>query len=133
MAERTCLTPDECLQVDPAAWERHVATFRARARSKLEEAVIAGNGKSALHWRLLAEVVGLDPRDWDGYGLLDRWAEHYEGSSGDCSSGCRFYVPLDGELGPDWGVCTNPASHRAGKLTFEHQGCPQFGAADERT
>ncbi|MGH7577399.1 MAG: DUF3027 domain-containing protein, partial [Longimicrobiales bacterium] len=53
--------------------------------------------------------------------------------SEDCSSGCQFYLPLDGELGADWGVCTNPASHRAGKLTFEHQGCPQFEAADERT
>jgi len=26
----------------------------------------------------------------------------------------------------DWGVCVNPASPRAGLLTFEHQGCEQF-------
>jgi hypothetical protein len=26
----------------------------------------------------------------------------------------------------DWGVGGNPASHRAGLLTFEHQGCAEF-------
>jgi hypothetical protein len=78
------------------------------------------------HERLFAHVVHLDPRDWNDYGLLDRWAEAYEGSSADCSCGCRFYRILHGSLGFDWGVCTNPASHRNGLLTFEHQGCPQF-------
>jgi len=92
----------------------------------MEAALATGDAQGALHWRLFAEVVELDPRDWDGYGLLDRWAEAHEGSSGDCSWGCRFYLPLEGELGSDWGVCGNPVSHRAGKLTFEHQGCPRF-------
>lgn len=45
---------------------------------------------------------------------------------GDCSCGCRFYAPLAGPTGGDWGVCTNPASHRCGLLTFEHQGCRWF-------
>lgn len=44
----------------------------------------------------------------------------------DCSCGCRWYVPLRGQLGGDWGVCSNPQSHRAGLLTFEHQGCWSF-------
>jgi hypothetical protein len=78
------------------------------------------------HRRLFAYVVRLDPRDWDDYGFLDRWSEAYEGSSADCSCGCKFYRPLEGDLGQDWGTCTNPASHRNGLLTFEHQGCPQF-------
>jgi hypothetical protein len=26
----------------------------------------------------------------------------------------------------DWGVCTNSKSPRAGLLTFEHMGCPQY-------
>jgi len=30
----------------------------------------------------------------------------------------------------DWGVCANPKSPRAGLLTFEHQGCPEFTALD---
>ena len=30
----------------------------------------------------------------------------------------------------DWGVCANPKSPRAGLLTFEHQGCPEFAALD---
>lgn len=126
MPENVCLTPDECLRVDPRSWARHVAVFRSRARLEREAALAAGDAEGALHWRLFAEVVELDPRDWDGYGLLDRWTEAYEGNSGDCSCGCRFYLPLAGELGYDWGVCTSPLSHRAGKLTFEHQGCPHF-------
>jgi hypothetical protein len=126
MPEKLCRTPDECLRVDPEVWARHEAALRSRAQSEMEAALATGDAQGALHWRLFAEVVELDPRDWDGYGLLDRWAEAYEGSSGDCSSGCRFYLPLEGELRYDWGVCTNPLSHRVGKLTFEHQGCPRF-------
>ena len=39
---------------------------------------------------------------------------------------CEDLEPLVAEFERDWGVCGNPASHRAGLLTFEHQGCPQF-------
>lgn len=45
---------------------------------------------------------------------------------GDCSCGCLYYLPLEGKLGADWGVCRNPASHRCGLLTFEHQGCRHY-------
>ena len=44
----------------------------------------------------------------------------------DCSCGCKFFIPLEGATGADWGICYNPKSHRAGLLTFEHQGCRQF-------
>jgi len=39
---------------------------------------------------------------------------------------CPFYVPLEGELGSDWGVIVNPESTRFGLPTFEHDfcGCP---------
>ncbi len=47
---------------------------------------------------------------------------------GDCSCGRRWFAMLRGTVGMDWGVCYNPASHRRGLLTFEHQGCPQFEA-----
>lgn len=49
----------------------------------------------------------------------------------DCSCGCRHFVPLAGELGNDWGVCANAKSPRAGLLTFENQGCPQFESETE--
>lgn len=40
----------------------------------------------------------------------------------------RWYYILGGQLGQDWGICANPESPRAGLLTFEHQGCPQYEA-----
>lgn len=36
---------------------------------------------------------------------------------------CPYYVPLQGELGSDWGVIVNPASPKFGKVVFEHDGC----------
>jgi hypothetical protein len=44
----------------------------------------------------------------------------------DCSSGCRYFHPLRGDEGYDWGVCTKTESPRAGLLTFEHMGCEFF-------
>lgn len=69
----------------------------------------------------LLKIARKDPRDYEPYGSAER-------DSGDCSSGCRHAVKLEGELGYDWVVCTNPASHRVGLLTFEHQGCSEFEA-----
>ncbi len=50
----------------------------------------------------------------------------------DCSGGCRFARWLEDlgkqQLSLDWCVCTNPKSHRCGRLTFEHQGCRAFEA-----
>ncbi len=65
------------------------------------------------------------PDDYEPYGFARR-------ESGDCSCGCRFYLKLgDPVLSSDWGVCANPASHRAGLLTFEHQGCLKFEGGGE--
>jgi hypothetical protein len=44
----------------------------------------------------------------------------------DCSSGCRWFVPLEGQGGFDWGVCSCSKSPRAGLLTFEHMGCKEY-------
>lgn len=41
----------------------------------------------------------------------------------DCSCGCKWFHPLQGMAGMDWGVCFHPKSPRAGLLTFEHMGC----------
>ncbi len=74
------------------------------------------------HKRFLTIVKNL-PQDYEPYGVADR-------DGGDCSSGCDHYVPVynEDDIGPDmdWGVCTNAKSHRAGLLTFEHQGCGEF-------
>lgn len=64
----------------------------------------------------LTQIYKRLPEDYEPYGLAPR-------DYGDCSSGCRFFVPLEGKLGMDWGICANPSSHRCGLLTFEHQGC----------
>ena len=44
----------------------------------------------------------------------------------DCSWGCKYFHPLEGIRGGDWGVCFHPKSPRAGLLTFEHMGCEYF-------
>ena len=41
----------------------------------------------------------------------------------DCSTGCKWFIPLEGMVGSDWGVCSCAQSPRAGLLTFEHMGC----------
>jgi len=66
-------------------------------------------------WHITKKV----PSDFQPWGKRDR-----EGP--DCSCGCKFYFRLSGNVGGDWGVCWNPKSPRAGLVTFEHQGCPQF-------
>lgn len=116
----------ECLEVEEHVWTRHVQAFRDRALKRLREALQEDERGRAEHWRLMAHVVELHPLDWDRFGLLDRWEGTFEGETEDCSSGCVYYSKLSGDRGMDWGVCTNPRSHRRGKLTFEHQGCFAF-------
>lgn len=72
--------------------------------------------KPSLHESLISICRHL-PSDFEPVGERDR---------ADCSCGCKHFLKLPGKLGADWGVCSNPASPRAGLLTFEHQGCEQF-------
>jgi hypothetical protein len=86
------------------------------------------------HKRLL-KLVPKRPEDYAPWGNVERWADPNLPYP-DCSSGCKFarwLEDLDEEnaLSLDWCVCTNPASHRVGLLTFEHQGCQKF-EYDER-
>ena len=78
------------------------------------------------HNRLLRDVVRKLPQDYAPWGNV---TEEQRDPYVDCSCGCKFYRVLEGPLGADWGVCTNPKSHRNGLLTFEHQGCMQFKAS----
>lgn len=60
------------------------------------------------------------PTDYTDYGgSVERWAtkEDYP----DCSCGCKYFLPLEGELGMDWGVCSKIGAPREGLLTWEHQ------------
>jgi hypothetical protein len=72
------------------------------------------------HDRLLGLAVEMES-DFEPYGKRYR-------DAADCSCGCRHFARLEGSLGADWGVCMNKRSPRAGLLTFEHQGCPEFAA-----
>ena len=38
----------------------------------------------------------------------------------------RYYVELSGELGADWGACTNELSQYDGRLVFEHWTCREW-------
>jgi hypothetical protein len=67
------------------------------------------------------------PGDYEPYGTRTRLtATRPAEIACDCSGGCKWYHTLSGPASLDWGVCGNPQSHRAGLLTFEHQGCPEF-------
>ena len=69
----------------------------------------------------LKNVLKILPSDYADYGgQIKRW-EHENKDYPDCSCGCKYFVPLNGALGYDWGVCSNPKSPRAGLLTWEHQ------------
>ena len=60
------------------------------------------------------------PTDYSDYGgEIERWADGDDYP--DCSCGCKYFLPLDGELAYDWGVCGKLGAPRAGLLTWEHQ------------
>jgi hypothetical protein len=44
---------------------------------------------------------------------------------------CRYFVPLQGALGTDFGACANAKSPFFGRVMFEHDGCEFFVAADD--
>ena len=44
---------------------------------------------------------------------------------------CRFWVPVSGALGHDYGACTNRFSPFDGRVRFEHDGCESFEEAIE--
>lgn len=42
---------------------------------------------------------------------------------------CRFWFPLAGEMGLDYGACANVRSPFDGRVQFEHDGCGHFESA----
>lgn len=47
-----------------------------------------------------------------------------------CGS-CRFWFPLAGEMGTEYGACANAQSELDGRVMFEHDGCDSFEDAGE--
>ncbi len=39
---------------------------------------------------------------------------------------CRFFIPLTGPLGHDFGACTNYLSKYDQRVMYEHDGCDSF-------
>lgn len=78
---------------------------------------------------LLLKLAKALPTDFVPWGKVNR-DEDWEP---DCSCGCKHFLPLDGKLRFDWGVCANPRSPRAALLTFEHMGCREFEANGSKT
>ena len=65
-------------------------------------------------------IVKVLPTDYTDYGgAVERWKDGDDYP--DCSSGCCYFLPLEGALGSDWGVCSKPGAPRQGLLTWEHQ------------
>lgn len=117
--------------LEPILWEIHSAN--PVGRKNIEEAMRGAQRiwrkayearvkeYHVTHEMFLKKTQNL-PTDFAPYGTRDRdkdWAP-------DCSCGCLHFRTLDGLAGGDWGVCSNPKSPRAGLLTFEHAGCPQY-------
>ena len=77
-------------------------------------------------------VVKRLPTDYTDYGgTIERWADP-DAEYPDCSAGCKWAIPLEGELGFDWVVCSKPNAPRSGLLTWEHQaGKDCFEGADD--
>jgi hypothetical protein len=87
-----------------------------------------GSPEHAAAHRNLLDLVVAKETDFAPWGRRSREGDRWQ----DCSCGCRHFATLEGALGSDWGVCMNRSSPRAGLLTFEHQGCPEFeGAPDD--
>jgi hypothetical protein len=69
-------------------------------------------------------IIKVLPTDYATYGgEVVRWQKEDENYP-DCSCQCRYFTRLEHSQmvsDPDFGVCMNPDSARAGMLTFEHQ------------
>lgn len=88
----------------------------------------------------MSSSPGKDERDWFR-ATHERWLDRRlrkqeepdyrdEWWGAQCGA-CRYWVPLSGIFGDDYGGCTNPNSPRDGCVQFEHDGCDEFAPQDE--
>ena len=59
---------------------------------------------------------------YEGEGAI----HHEDGSEALQCISCVYYTPLEGELGQDWGACTNPRSQYDRECVFEHWTCKHY-------
>lgn len=71
-----------------------------------------------------ARWVARRSRDTARSNYRDEWYNEQCGS-------CKFWFPLAGELGSDYGACASARSLFDGMIQFEHDGCDQFEDAGE--
>lgn len=112
---------------DPAARTFSPAAAR-RAAARAARSARGWSGDEHARMHSILPILGNDYSDYGG--AIIRWEDPQQAYP-DCSTGCRFARWLEGDLGADWCVCTNPKSHRCGLLTFEHQGCQRFEPEEE--
>jgi hypothetical protein len=67
-------------------------------------------------------------RNWD----VDAAAFSYEWYWEQCG-GCRYWIPLHGQIGSDYGACTHAESAFDGQVRFEHDRCDQFAVRADRS
>lgn len=104
----------------------------AAIRAQLAELTDENRAEGDLTLRdALLGAVKMLPSDFEPFG--ERKQQGSKPWDGWCSLGCAHFAALGrglgwlGQgLGPEWGVCANPASPRFGLLTFHQQGCPQY-------
>jgi len=84
----------------------------------------AGNPSDEELWDVCRRL----PTDWEPHGKR-RWHGRREDRP-DCDT-CRWFTGLF-RTSPDWGVCANPESPRAGLLTHREQGCWQHEPEKDR-
>lgn len=90
-------------------------SYRPPVPTRVDPATIQGSPDHKRLWETCRDQADyLSGRDTDNH------------NKPDCQNACRYFFPLAGDVGADWGVCTEPRSPRAGLLTYEHMGCPYF-------
>jgi hypothetical protein len=95
-------------------------SYKPPVADKVDPATIKGDPQHKRLWQVCRDQAAyVSGKDTDNH------------EKPDCSSGCRYFHPLEGKHGMDWGVCTEPRSSRAGLLTFEHMGCQYFEQAPD--
>jgi len=67
-----------------------------------------------------------EPGDYEPYGKRKRLTARQPALIVGVLGGMQVVPHPERTCPLDWGVGGNPASHRAGLLTFEHQGCAEF-------
>jgi hypothetical protein len=75
------------------------------------------NVRAAIHRRWIADLNRHnDEKD----------PQYQESWAWDQCGVCRFWLPLAGNLGTDWGACSNAKSPFDRRVMFEHDGCDFF-------